>query len=38
MNERERDVMLINIFDYVQRIEKDVTAIKAKVDLMKCKA
>jgi hypothetical protein len=34
MNERERDVMLINIFDYVQRIEKDVKAIKAKVDLM----
>jgi hypothetical protein len=34
MNEKERDVMLINIFDYVQRIEKDVKAIKAKVSSM----
>ena len=31
MNDKERDVMLINIFDYVQRIEKEVKAIKAKV-------
>ncbi len=31
MNERERDVLLINIWDYIQRIEKDVKAIKAKV-------
>ncbi len=34
MNEHERDVMLINIFDTVKRMEKDVKAIKTKVDLM----
>ena len=31
MDERQREIMLINIFDTVQRIEKDVKEIKAKM-------
>ena len=33
MNDRERDIMLTNIFDSVQRIEKDVKTIKTNLGI-----
>ena len=34
MDDRQREIMLINIFDTVKRMEKDVKAIKTKIDSM----